>query len=113
MASDLINGGAIESDATVSEMGFHSGPVAAVDLRESGSECVSVGEDGRINLVSFVGDSSKLSYRRIFDANGLVGYTAVKWASPSEFVTGGYGFGLQWWDQRRPGGPVSQIKGNW
>ncbi|XWS70876.1 hypothetical protein CRYUN_Cryun03dG0086600 [Craigia yunnanensis] len=113
LASDLINGGVIESEAMVSEVGFHSGPVAAVDLREGGSECVSVGEDGRVNLVNFAGDSSKLSYRRIFDANGLVGYTAVKWASPSEFVTGGYGFGLQWWDQRRPGGPVSQFKGNW
>lgn len=102
----------IESEASVSETGFHSG-LAAVDLREGWSECVTVGEDGRVNLVSVVGDSSKLSYRRIFDANGLVGYTAVKWASPSEFVTGGYGFGLQWWDQRRPGGPVSQFKGNW
>ncbi|XWS16957.1 hypothetical protein CRYUN_Cryun33cG0026300 [Craigia yunnanensis] len=77
LASDLINGAVIESQAMVSEMGFHSGPVAAVDLRESG-----------------------------------MGYTAVQWASPSEFVTGGYGFGLQWWDQRRPGGPVSQFKGS-
>ncbi|KAK8500132.1 hypothetical protein V6N13_076377 [Hibiscus sabdariffa] len=113
LAPDLINGGTVESEATVSELGFHSGPVSAVDLREGGTECVSVGEDGRVNLVSFVGDSSNLNYRRIFDANGLVGYTAVKWASPSEFATGGYGFGLQWWDQRRPGGPVSQFKGNW
>ncbi|MBA0773866.1 hypothetical protein Gotri_009119 [Gossypium trilobum] len=113
LASDLINGGVMESEATVSELGFHSGPVSAVDLREGGTECVSVGEDGRVNLVSFVGDSSKLSYRRIFDANGLVGYTAVKWASPSEFATGGYGFGIQWWDQRTPGGPVLQFKGNW
>ncbi|KAK9017115.1 hypothetical protein V6N11_079600 [Hibiscus sabdariffa] len=110
LASDLINGGAVESEATVSELGFHSGPVSAVDLREGGTECVSVGEDGRVNLVSFVRDSSKLSYRRIFDANGLVGYTAVKWASPSEFATGGYGFGLQWWDQRRPGGPIHSLR---
>ncbi|KAJ7979572.1 Nuclear pore complex protein NUP43 [Quillaja saponaria] len=36
-----------------------------------------------------------------------------KWASPMEFATGGYGFSLQWWDQRKPGGPVSQFKGNW
>jgi nuclear pore complex protein Nup43 len=43
----------------------------------------------------------------------LVSYTAVKWASPVEFATGGYGFGLHWWDQRKPGGPVSQFKGNW
>lgn len=103
----------MESEATVSQLGFHSGPVSAVDLREGGIECVSVGEDGRVNLVSFVGDSSKLNYRRIFDSNGLVGYTAVKWASPSEFATGGYGFGIQWWDQRTPGGPVLQFKGNW
>ncbi|GKV18119.1 hypothetical protein SLEP1_g28540 [Rubroshorea leprosula] len=41
------------------------------------------------------------------------GYTAVKWASATEFVTGCYGFGIQWWDQRRTGGPVTQFKGNW
>ncbi|KAE8713980.1 hypothetical protein F3Y22_tig00110202pilonHSYRG00097 [Hibiscus syriacus] len=80
LASDLINGGAMESKATISELGFHSGPVLAVDLR-------------RVGLSA--------------------GLFAVKWASPSEFATGGYGFGLQWWDQRRPGGPVSQFKGNW
>lgn len=40
-------------------------------------------------------------------------YTAVRWASPMEFATGGYGFSLQWWDQRKPGGPVSQFKGDW
>ncbi|OMP09518.1 hypothetical protein COLO4_05400 [Corchorus olitorius] len=110
LAPDLINGGAIESKASIEDTGFHSGPVAAVDLRDGGNECVTVGDDGRVNLVSFAGNSS---YRRFFDANGLVGYSAVKWASPTEFVTGGYGFGLQWWDQRRPGGPVSQFKGNW
>ncbi|XVE98628.1 hypothetical protein REPUB_Repub03eG0122900 [Reevesia pubescens] len=113
LASDLINGAMIQSKARVFEMGFHAGPVAALDLREGGSDCASVGEDGRVNLVSVIGDSSKLNYRRIFDSNGLVGYTAVKWASQTEFVTGGYGFGLQWWDQRRPGGPVSKFKGNW
>ncbi|KAL7193571.1 hypothetical protein ACSBR2_025218 [Camellia fascicularis] len=30
-----------------------------------------------------------------------------------EFATGGLGFSLQWWDQRKPGGPTSQFKGNW
>ncbi|KAL7193549.1 hypothetical protein ACSBR2_025204 [Camellia fascicularis] len=30
-----------------------------------------------------------------------------------EFATGGLGFSLQWWDQRKPGGPASQFKGNW
>ena len=42
-----------------------------------------------------------------------MGYRAVKWASPSEFVTGGYGFGLQLWDQRKSGEAVSQLKGSW
>ncbi|KAI8018333.1 Nuclear pore complex protein NUP43 [Camellia lanceoleosa] len=78
---------------------------------ENGSECVSVGEDGRVNLVS-VGNSN-LSHRRFFDSNGLVSYTAAKWASPMEFATGGLGFSLQWWDQRESGGPASQFKGNW
>ncbi|KAG9156745.1 hypothetical protein Leryth_020922, partial [Lithospermum erythrorhizon] len=50
---------------------------------------------------------------RVFDSKGLVSYTAVKWASPVEFVTGGLGFGLQWWDMRGPGGVVSKFKGNW
>ncbi|GLU10293.1 hypothetical protein SLE2022_271110 [Rubroshorea leprosula] len=54
-----------------------------------------------------------LNYGRVFDGNGLVGYTAVKWASATEFVTGCYGFGIQWRDQRRTGGPVTQFKGNW
>ncbi|KAJ6382190.1 hypothetical protein OIU77_030777 [Salix suchowensis] len=45
--------------------------------------------------------------------NGLVSYSAVKWASPSEFVTGGCGFGLQWWDLRKSGAAVAQFKGNW
>ncbi|KAJ4709521.1 nuclear pore complex protein NUP43-like [Melia azedarach] len=91
--------------------GFHMGPIWGVDVM--GSECVSVGEDGRVNLVSVNGGGEK-GFRRVYDGNGLVGFNCVKWASPSEFVTGGFGFGLQWWDLRRPGadGPVSQFKGN-
>lgn len=92
---------------------LHAGPISCVDLAESGSECVTVGEDGRVNLVSVGGGSEGLSYRRVFDGNGLVGYTAAKWASPTEFSTGGLGFGLQWWDLRKPGGPASQFKANW
>lgn len=92
------------------ELGFHVGPISCIDLL--GSECVSVGEDGRVNLVNLGG--SKVDYRRIFDGNGLVSYTAAKWASPTEFATGGLGFSLQWWDQRRkPGEPALQFKGNW
>lgn len=98
----------------VQGLGFHAGAIAAVDWREDGIECVTVGEDGRVNLVNVGGGGRDgLAYRRVFDGNGLVGYTAVKWASPSEFVTGGYGFGLQWWDQRKPGAAVTTFKGNW
>ncbi|CAN4084365.1 unnamed protein product [Withania somnifera] len=85
--------------------------VSGIDVSENGLEFVSVGEDGRINWVSFVG--GELSKRKVFDSNGLFSYGAVKWASPVEFVSGGLGFGLQWWDQRRPGGPVSRFKANW
>ncbi|KAM7252684.1 hypothetical protein ACFE04_008193 [Oxalis oulophora] len=93
--------------------GFHTGCVSGVDLSDGGGECVSVGEDGRVNLIKLVGDSSNLSYQRVFDGNGLVSFRCVKWASPTEFVTGGYGFGLQWWDVRKPGDmPVAQFKGN-
>ncbi|KAF5950513.1 hypothetical protein HYC85_012506 [Camellia sinensis] len=90
---------------------LHVGPISCIDVQENGSECVSVGEDGRVNLVS-VGNSN-LSHRRFFNSNGLVSYTAAKWASPMEFATGGLGFSLQWWDQRKPGGPASRFKGNW
>lgn len=93
------------------EGALHSGQVSCVDLMDGGVECVTVGEDGKVNLVS-VGNSN-LNYRRLFDSSGLVSYTAAKWASPVEFATGGYGLSLQWWDQRKPGGPVSQFKGNW
>ncbi|OWM89980.1 nuclear pore complex protein NUP43 [Punica granatum] len=89
----------------------HAGPVSCIDLVEGGAECVSVGEDGRVNLVS-LGDSGVSSFR-FFDSNGLVSYSAARWASPNEFATGGLGFGLQWWDRRKPGGPVSQFKCNW
>ncbi|KAK7265196.1 hypothetical protein RJT34_32812 [Clitoria ternatea] len=101
----------LESEVSVPEGALHSVASSCVDLMDRGVECVTVGEDGRVNLVS-VGDSN-LNYRRLFDSAGLVSYTAAKWASPMEFVTGGYGFSLQWWDQRKPGGPVSQFKGNW
>ncbi|KAH9621696.1 hypothetical protein KSS87_014055 [Heliosperma pusillum] len=84
---------------TVSESGFHSGTVSGIDLLEGEGCCVSVGEDGRVNLVNVGG--GKVGYRRVFDGDGLVGYNAVKWASPTEFVTGGLGCSLQWWDQRR------------
>lgn len=68
-----------------------------------------------MNLVKlgFEGYHGKGNCRRVFDGNGLVSYTAVRWASPTEFVTGGCGFGLQWWDLRRPGSAVAQFKGNW
>ncbi|KAK9141477.1 hypothetical protein Syun_010877 [Stephania yunnanensis] len=101
----------IQSDTSIEEKGFHVGPIWGVDLLGSGGECVTVGEDGRVNLVT-VGES-RLSYRRVFDSEGLVSYTAAKWASPAEFATGGLGFSLQWWDHRKPGGAVSQFKGGW
>ncbi|KAL7219728.1 hypothetical protein ACSBR2_012733 [Camellia fascicularis] len=65
------------------------GPISCIDVQENGSECVSVGENGRVNLVS-VGNSN-LSHRRFFNSNGLVSYTAAKWASPMEFAMGGLG----------------------
>lgn len=73
---------------------------------------MSVGMDGRVNVVG-VGEGGRVECRRIGDSKGLVGYSAVRWGSTVEFATGGLGFGLQWWDQRRPGGIVSQFKGNW
>ncbi|KAI3694737.1 hypothetical protein L1987_77707 [Smallanthus sonchifolius] len=100
-----------DSGVSIPEKTLHLGPISGLDLQENGSACVSVGEDGRVNLIS-VGDSG-LDYCRVFDSKGLVSYTAARWASPAEFATGGLGNSVQWWDQRRPGGPVSQFKGNW
>ncbi|CAN1809266.1 Nuclear pore complex protein NUP43 [Linum perenne] len=100
---------AFESVVSAEGGGFHVGRITGVDLMEGGSECVSVGEDGRVNLVRVLDGS----YRKVFDGNGLVSYSAVKWASPWEFITGGCGFGLQMWDIRRPGSSaVAQFKGN-
>ncbi|GAV77701.1 hypothetical protein CFOL_v3_21172 [Cephalotus follicularis] len=107
------DGSGLEPQGSIGEVGFHVGCVSGVDLVDDGSECVSVGEDGRVNLVRVVGDSSRLSHRRVFDGNGLVGFSAVKWASPTEFFTGGFGFNLKFWDLRKPGAAVSQFKGNW
>ncbi|KAI3925665.1 hypothetical protein MKW92_017047, partial [Papaver armeniacum] len=67
--------------------------ISEIDLNGGGSECVTVGEDGRINLVN-VGES-RLDYKSVFDNHGLVSYTAVKW-----------------WNQRKFG-VVSQLKGDW
>ncbi|KAL2936461.1 Nuclear pore complex protein NUP43 [Bienertia sinuspersici] len=100
----------LDSSLSLQEKGFHVGPISCIDVLES--ECVSVGEDGRVNLVGFGG--GKPCYRRVYDSDGLVCYTAVKWASPSEFATGGLGCSLQWWDQRRkPGEPALHFKGKW
>jgi len=99
----------LNSEISLPEL--HSVPASSVDLMDGGVECVTVGEDGKVNLVG-VGDSN-LSYRRLYDSGGLVSYTAARWASTVEFATGGYGFSLQWWDQRKPGGPVSHFKGDW
>ncbi|CAL5328259.1 unnamed protein product [Camellia sinensis] len=82
----------IESEVSVPEKTLHVGPILCIDVQENGSECVSVGEDGRVNLVS-VGNSN-LRHRRFFDRNGLVSYTAAKWASPVEFAVGGLGFSV-------------------
>lgn len=98
----------------MTERGFHYGPILGIDVSENGSEAVSVGEDGRVNWINIGGSIGKtVNFQKVFDNNGLVSYQAVKWASPVEFVTGGLGYSLQWWDRRSPGGPVSQFKGNW
>ncbi|KAL5699880.1 hypothetical protein ACHQM5_030713 [Ranunculus cassubicifolius] len=86
---------------------FHVGPISGIDLFNN--HCVTVGEDGRVNLTSLRDDSS-LHYQRVYDSQGLASYTSVKWASPAEFATGGLGFSLQWWDQRKPGAALSTFK---
>ncbi|KAF3785447.1 Nuclear pore complex protein [Nymphaea thermarum] len=91
---------------------FHNGGIAGMDLEEGRCEAITVGEDGRVNI-AWIGQAGGVNHRRVFDSGGLVSYSAVCWASPAEFVTGGPGFNLQWWDQRKPGGPVSHSTGKW
>ncbi|XP_050374276.1 nuclear pore complex protein NUP43 [Argentina anserina] len=111
LLTDAVDPWSFESELSVAEKALHDGSVSCVDVMDDGAECVTVGGDGRVNLVS-VGEA-ELRCRRIFDSSGLVSFTSAKWASPSEFATGGLGFSLQWWDQRKPGGAVSQFKGDW
>ena len=89
---------------------LHQGAVSAMDLQIDTHDCVSVGEDGRINVIKLA--ESQLRVNTVVDNHGLTSFTAAKWASPSEFVTAGLGFSLQWWDHRRSGG-VAQITNKW
>ncbi|CAL5387599.1 unnamed protein product [Camellia sinensis] len=57
----------IESEVSMPEKTLHVEPISCIDVQENGSECVSVWEDGRVNLVS-VGNSN-LSHCRFFDSN--------------------------------------------
>ena len=66
-----------------------------VDVKDGGAECVTIGEDRRVNLVGVMGFG--LSCCRVFNSDGLVSYIVAKWASPVEFATEGYGFSFQWW----------------
>ncbi|XP_047311375.1 nuclear pore complex protein NUP43 [Impatiens glandulifera] len=110
LLADPINA-SFESEVSISGKSLHDGPISDIDVQENASDCVTVGEDGRVNLVTF--SNSRLNHRRIFDSNGLVSYTAAKWASPFEFATGGLGHSVQWWDHRKPGAPATQFKGSW
>ncbi|KAL4181947.1 hypothetical protein AMTRI_Chr12g239980 [Amborella trichopoda] len=101
----------IDDGFSVEDKGFHRAGVFSIDLQSSTCECVSAGEDGRINLSKIEG--SRVVYGTVFDGKGLVSYTSARWASPWEFATGGLGFGVQFWDQRKPGGPVSQSPAKW
>ncbi|KAJ3693353.1 hypothetical protein LUZ60_008833 [Juncus effusus] len=93
---------------------FHSGPIQSIDTQTGStgeSITVTAGEDGRVNIVTLGGE--RVENIRVCESEGLAAYTAVKWGSEVEFVTGGVGPGLQWWDTRRPGGAVAQFKGIW
>eukprot|EP01018_Ginkgo_biloba_P013956 Gb_37942 [translate_table: standard] len=101
----------LEAESSLVGQSLHRGAISGMDLQASTCECVSVGEDGKINLVKLA--EAQLQHRCVFDNRGLVSYTAACWASPMEFVTAALGFSLQWWDNRKPGGPVSQSPKKW
>ncbi|XP_073003804.1 nuclear pore complex protein NUP43 [Typha latifolia] len=108
---DPVNGAVVSELSIAGDRSFHSGVIQAIDLQTDGRDCVTAGEDGRVNLVS-VGETG-VDYKRVHESRGLASYTAARWGSVVEFATGGVGFGVQWWDQRKPGGLVSQFKGSW
>lgn len=95
------------------ELGASSPYISGMDLQPNSSdcECVCVGEDGKINLVRLA--EGHMNLKCVTDNRGLISYTAARWASPTEFVTAGLGFTLQWWDHRKPGAPVSQSPNKW
>ena len=85
----------LKSECLVLAKELHIGAVSCVNVKDGGAECVTIGEDRRVNLVGVMGFG--LSCCRAFNSDGLVSYTVAKWALPVEFATGGYGFSLQWW----------------
>ncbi|CAL5002958.1 unnamed protein product [Urochloa decumbens] len=102
-----------DSDAAVAVpggAGFHVGPVRGLDF--GGEEWVTAGEDGRVHVVGGGGDG-RLVARKVWDAKGMSGYEAARWASPAEFATGGVGCGVQWWDRRKGDAVVAQCNGIW
>lgn len=89
---------------------IHNGAISGMDLQSDTHDCVSVGEDGKINLTKVT--ESQLRHTCLIDNHGLTSFTAAHWASPAEFVTAGLGFSLQWWDHRRSNGAV-QMSSKW
>ncbi|KAK8962089.1 hypothetical protein KSP40_PGU015273 [Platanthera guangdongensis] len=90
---------------------LHNGPVSAVDLQSGGHECVSVGEDGRVNLVS-VGEGGLIAgiQRELRENNGISAYDEICEALAVEEASGGGGVGGPWAGRRRPGGAGEQLK---
>ncbi|PWA60805.1 CHASE-like protein [Artemisia annua] len=78
-----------------------SRPEALATLSPPTREIASLlfGEDGRASFFS-VGVSS-LDYHTVVDGKPLVGYSAVKWLSGSEFGTRGFSHLVQSWDLRK------------
>ncbi|KAH7414853.1 hypothetical protein KP509_14G014000 [Ceratopteris richardii] len=89
---------------------IHDRIITGIDLQSDTHDCISVGEDGKINLTQLT--ESHLSHTCLIDNHGITSFMDVCWSSPAEFVTAGLGFSLQWWDHRRSGGPV-QVSNKW
>ncbi|XP_024377358.1 nuclear pore complex protein NUP43 isoform X1 [Physcomitrium patens] len=90
---------------------LHKNVPSALDIQKDTLQCVTVGSDGRINLVQ--ARQSGLQGDCLHDNRGVLSYSTVCWASPTEFVLAGHGAGIQWWDNRRPGGAVAQSPAKW
>ena len=89
----------------------HKGTIAAIDYHDESQDCLTAGDDGMINIVNLA--NSEPQPVLLVNGSGTLSFSAVRWTSPSEFVTASCGGGLQWWDKKAPRKPVMRSPIRW